>query len=174
MLLVDRTNINHMSDRLMTKPTKWYVRPVNTQISLGIRPVWLESSLSAWRKTGSLATHWAQAQSLIRLGGCLGFAGRKVISLILSWGGWYIQNRKIREKSLWYVFTKPIIHQTTFEPSPYKRPGDKIIIKCSGSLLRIFVPKNNVLETKCLITIWYNSLTFAPSWVKSHCPRHSI
>ena len=25
--------------RLMTKPTKWHVRPVKTQIRLGIRPV---------------------------------------------------------------------------------------------------------------------------------------
>ena len=48
----------HLS-RLMTKPTKWHVRPAKTQISLGIRPVWSESSLSAWRKIGSLATHWA-------------------------------------------------------------------------------------------------------------------
>ena len=36
----------HMS-RLMTKPPKWYVRPAKTQISLGIRPVWSESSLCA-------------------------------------------------------------------------------------------------------------------------------
>ena len=28
----------HMS-RLMTKPTKWHVRPAKTQISLGIHPV---------------------------------------------------------------------------------------------------------------------------------------
>ena len=28
----------------MTKPTKWHVRPAKTQISLGIRPVWSESS----------------------------------------------------------------------------------------------------------------------------------
>ena len=41
---------------------KWHVRPVNTQISLGIRPVWSESSLSAWRKLGSLATHWAHSE----------------------------------------------------------------------------------------------------------------
>ena len=41
---------------LMTKPTKWHVRPAKTQISLGILPVWLESSLSAWRKLGSLAS----------------------------------------------------------------------------------------------------------------------
>ena len=33
--------------RLTTKPTKWHVRPAKTQISLGIRPVWLESSLCA-------------------------------------------------------------------------------------------------------------------------------
>ena len=35
--------------RLTTKPTKWYVRPAKTQISLGIRPVWSESSLCAQR-----------------------------------------------------------------------------------------------------------------------------
>ena len=39
------------------KTNKVTVRPAKTQISLGIRPVWLESSLSAWRKLGSLATH---------------------------------------------------------------------------------------------------------------------
>ena len=41
------------------KTNKMSVRPAKTQISLGIRPVWSESSLSAWRKLGSLATHWA-------------------------------------------------------------------------------------------------------------------
>ena len=46
----------------MTKPTKWSVSPVKTQISLGIRPVCSESSLSAWRKLGSLATHWAHSE----------------------------------------------------------------------------------------------------------------
>ena len=40
----------HMS-HLMMKPTKWHVRPG-----------WSESSLSAWRKLGSLATHWAHCQ----------------------------------------------------------------------------------------------------------------
>ena len=33
------------------------VRPAKTQISLGIHPVWSDSSLSAWRKLGSLAAH---------------------------------------------------------------------------------------------------------------------
>ena len=48
--------------RIVTKPTKWHVRSAKTQISLGIRPVWSESSLSAWRKLGSLATHQAHSK----------------------------------------------------------------------------------------------------------------
>ena len=46
----------------MTKPTKWHVCPAKTRISLGIRQVWSESSLSAWRKFGYLATHWAHSE----------------------------------------------------------------------------------------------------------------
>ena len=56
------------------KINKVTVRPAKTQFSLGIRPVWSESSLCAWRKLGSLATHWAQAKTLIRLGGCPGWS----------------------------------------------------------------------------------------------------
>ena len=44
------------------KTNKVTVRPTQTQISLGIRTVWSESSLSAWRKLGSLATHWAHSE----------------------------------------------------------------------------------------------------------------
>ena len=47
----------------MTKPTKWFVHPAKTQFSLGIRPVWSESSLPAWRKLGSLATHWTHSEA---------------------------------------------------------------------------------------------------------------
>ena len=46
----------------MTKPTKLPERLAKTQISLGICPVWSESSLSAWRQFGSLATHWAHSE----------------------------------------------------------------------------------------------------------------
>ena len=44
------------------------VRPARTQISLGIRPVWSESSLSAWRNIGSLATHWAHSEDSDQIG----------------------------------------------------------------------------------------------------------
>ena len=74
---------------LMTKPIKWPVCPAKTQISLGIHPVWSESSLSAWRKPGSLATHWMDSESdqtgripsLIWV-----FAEHTVILLGLPWG----------------------------------------------------------------------------------------
>ena len=67
------------------------VCPAKTQISLGIRPVRSESSLSAWRKLGSLATHWALSEdsdqtgrmpSLIRV-----FAGRTATLLVLTRSG---------------------------------------------------------------------------------------
>ena len=57
LILKGATPTDHLR-HLMTKPTKWHVRPAKTQISLGIRLVWSESSLSAWRKLESLATHW--------------------------------------------------------------------------------------------------------------------
>ena len=80
--------------RLMTKPLKWHVRPAKTQISLGIRPVWSESSLSAWRKLGSLAIHWAQSEDSDKTGRIRRlmwvFAGRTVILLALSWGSSYL------------------------------------------------------------------------------------
>ena len=44
------------------KTNKMTMRPVKTQISLGIHPVWSEPSLFTWRKLGSLATHGAHSQ----------------------------------------------------------------------------------------------------------------
>ena len=49
----------------MIKPTKWPVPPAKTPISLGMRPVWSESSLPAWRSQGSSATHKAHREVLI-------------------------------------------------------------------------------------------------------------
>ena len=62
------------------------VRPAKTQISLGIRPVWSESSLSAWRKLGPLATHWAHSEDSDQTGRMPRliwvFAGRTLILLV--------------------------------------------------------------------------------------------
>ena len=44
------------------KTNKVSVRPAKTQISLGIRPDWSESSLFAGRKLESLATNWAHSE----------------------------------------------------------------------------------------------------------------
>ena len=72
------------------------VRPAKTQISLGIRPVRSESSLSAWRKLGSLATHWVHSEDSDQTGRMPRlnwvFAGRTVILLVLSWGGSIIKS----------------------------------------------------------------------------------
>ena len=46
---------NFSMNRNVRKRTFWYVRPTKTQISLRIRAVWSESSLSAWRNFVFLA-----------------------------------------------------------------------------------------------------------------------
>ena len=53
------------------------VRPAKTQSSLGIRPVWSESSLSVWRNLRSLATYWAHSKDSDQ-------TGRHMILLVLT------------------------------------------------------------------------------------------
>ena len=81
--------IFHLSIYKMSrdKTNKMSVRPAKTQISLDILPVWSESSLSAWRNTGSLATHERTAKTgrmpwLIWV-----FAGRTLTLLVLTCRG---------------------------------------------------------------------------------------
>ena len=58
-LILTQLQITHMSQRV-TKWTKWHMRPTK------LRSAWAsaqpdQSSLSAWRKPGSLATCWAHS-----------------------------------------------------------------------------------------------------------------
>ena len=75
----------------MTKPTKWALRPAKTQIILCIRPVWSESSLSAWRNIGSSATHWAHCKDSDQTGRMPRliwvFAGHKghLVGFVMMW-----------------------------------------------------------------------------------------
>ena len=86
------------------KTNKMGVHPAKTQISLDIRPVWSKSSLSAWWKLGSLATHWAKADltgwmpRLIWV-----FAGRTFILLVLWCCGSNIYSHSIpMSQSQWH------------------------------------------------------------------------
>ena len=71
------------------------VRPAKTQIILGICPVWSKSSLFAWRKVGSLATHLAHSEDSDQTGLMPRliwvFAGRTITLLVLSCRGLYIK-----------------------------------------------------------------------------------
>ena len=82
--------IRHLS-RGMTINNKVSVRPAKTQISLGIRPGWSESSLFAWRNIGSLTTHWAHSEDSDQTGRMPRliwvFAGRTLTLLVLSYRG---------------------------------------------------------------------------------------
>ena len=96
------------------KTNKLSVRPAKTQISLGIRPVWSESSLSAWRKLGSLATHWAHSECSDQSGRrprlIWVFAGRTVTLLVLSCcGSFYSPTQSIECTNLIEICRKPQI-----------------------------------------------------------------
>ena len=80
------------------------VRPAKTQISLGICPVWSESSLSAWRKLGPLPTHWVHSKDSNQTGHMPRliwvFAGCTLILLVLSCHG---SNNDLKE-ALFYTY----------------------------------------------------------------------
>ena len=83
-----------MTEPRHDKTNKMSVCPAKTQISMGIRPVWSESSLPAWRNLGSLATNWADSEDSDQTGRMPRlfwvFAWRTLILLVLSWGGSHI------------------------------------------------------------------------------------
>ena len=96
------------------KTNKMTCAPSEIQISLGIRPVWSESSLSAWRKLQFLATHWAHSKDsdqtgqmprLIRIfAGCKGhFAGFVMLWLICLFEIQFLVKQRIN-RNLWALF----------------------------------------------------------------------
>ena len=114
---VNRTmEVRCQMSRLMTKPTKWSVRPAKTQISLGIHPVWSVSSPCAqWVAKDPLhadSEDSDQTGLMIRL--IWVFAGRTIILLGLSWGGSNANNQLYFE--IFYCFEgKPFEHVNSFQ-----------------------------------------------------------
>ena len=86
--------------RDMTKPIKWVCAQRRLRSAL---PVWSKSSLSTWRKIGSLATHWAHSKDSDQTGRMPRliwvFAGRTVTLLVLSCRGSYAWNVYFQHKT---------------------------------------------------------------------------
>ena len=123
--------------RLMTKSTKstkWHVRPAKTQISLDTRPVWSESSLSAWRKLGSLATHWAHSEDSDQTGRMLWliwiFAGRTghFVGFVMRW----LNSWTLRRTTRW-LWKGELIDAIEIR---LKAHGVKSIKRCTCPLMR--------------------------------------
>ena len=122
--------------------------PAKTQISLGIRP---ESSLSTWRKLGSLATHWLQSEDTDQTGRMPRliwvFAGRTSILLVLSWGG-----SNIKWATSWQnLFTPYANNKDAHQPTHPCRLISFYGIRSIGSIGSI-VLKNAVPEWR----IWHH------------------
>ena len=67
-------SLSYANEPRHDKTHKVTVRPAKTQISLGIRPVWSESSLCAQRVAKDQAFFMRTAKTLMRLGGCPGWS----------------------------------------------------------------------------------------------------
>ena len=83
--------------------------PAKTWISLGICPVWSESSLVHMKKAWVLSYPFSIQRRLIRLGGFPGWSesslGAQIILLVLSWGGSFIC---LYLHVLWYVIANVV------------------------------------------------------------------
>ena len=102
-LLLVRVFVSAPFEPRHDKTNKMAVRPAKTQIRLGMSPLWSESSLSAWRNLGSLATHWAHSEDSDQSGRMPRliwvFAGRTLILLVLSCrGSFNIRITSLREE----------------------------------------------------------------------------
>ena len=99
LIVANRTTYLYSSDMIRSirceprhgKTNKMSVRPAKTQISLGIPPVRSESSLSAWRNLGSLATSWTHSEDSVQTGRMLQadlslrWAHTHFVGFVMSW-----------------------------------------------------------------------------------------
>ena len=126
------------------------------KISLGICPVLTESSLSIWRKLGSLATHWVRSKDSDQTGRMPRliwvFAGRTVIMLVLSCCGSFdhleylhlphlLMQNTIGELTLSLYIEK--IHSRFFKHTFEKKIGKSECINRSFSVSRKIILQRN-------------------------------
>ena len=127
------------------KTNKVTMRPAKTQFSLGIRPVWSESSLSAWRKLRPLATQWAHSEDSDQTGRIPRpiwvFAGHTVSLLVLScrgsygvkYVGWQKQKRLINMSILYFDIISLLKGQLKAFPILDKVDKNHHIGQCTGN-----------------------------------------
>ena len=119
---------------LMTKPTMWLCAQRR------LRSAWAsaqsdQSSLSAWRTVGSLATRWAHSEGSDQIGRMPRliwvFVGRIATLLVLSWGGSY-RNASLNGRFI--VVSDPNTWAATWE-NISSEVSDQVRLKlaCSGT-----------------------------------------
>ena len=104
------TRFKRINEPRHDNTNKVSVRPAKTQISLGIRPVWSESSLCAqWVAKDPRFLH-ADSENSDQTGRMPRliwvFTGHTLTLLVLSWGGSHL--KKYRNKWLWNMWTVSI------------------------------------------------------------------
>ena len=96
-LNISRFHCNNKCGERRGKTTFWHVRPTKTQISLRIRAVWYESSLSVWRNFASWAFQNASNEDSDQPAQCAGWSESSLgaqyqIYIFCCWCMWENRN----------------------------------------------------------------------------------
>ena len=152
--------------------------PSKPQLSLDIRPVRAESSLSAWRNHRSLAFHWAHS-TLVRLGGCpgwsesslgarhfVGFVMLRLKFLLFHYG------KSVSSVVDWQTIWWPHVRHDGFIPMMPSRREWHLVADS------VFVSLRKPLPTQCLengfpLKLWFpskqNTIFSKQFWKQKHC-----
>ena len=150
----------------MTKPTKWHVCPAKTGISLGIRPVWSESSLCAqWVAKNPSFLH-ADSGDWSDWADFVGFVMRRLNycncnPILLKQSPWasidsdFIWNGQRLKRSMSYsnqpkcidiwatswenLFMPYVNNKDTDQPAPLRRLISAYVVRCPDSIIYIYL-----------------------------------
>ena len=119
----------HKLCRDMTKPTRCLHAPAKTQTRPDGWPVCSESSLSAWRNLGSLATHWAHSEDWSEWADAqadisLRWAHSHFVGFVMSWLKLFVFQDEIRDD-------RPIL------PYHNRRTARKAFANCLWKLCKV-------------------------------------
>ena len=147
--------------RSMTKPTKWPVHPAKTSAWADTQSD--QSSLSAWRNLGSLATHWAHS-NLWSDWASESSLDALVILLVLSCGDSNTSNSVVTAKPIgykrsekierWLVLMQGILKNSCFlgtQCVTYPTSGSLLCVQLAGKYMttnRHLTPSNEPLHDK--------------------------
>ena len=145
------------------KTNKLALRPVKTQISLGIRPLWSESSLSAWSTLGSLATHWVHIEDSDQTRRMPGWSESSLGAHSFCWFCHIMAHLSMDFCKMqgWWLHVYMLLH---------KRRPDLAEDIFNTQTKQILMHEKHLCSLYCNLSIFSKEMHLLVQSTKSHCP----